>query len=250
MNNEVIKCVDLVKTYNAGKVNEYRALKGINMTIKEGDFISIIGSSGSGKSTLLNLISCLDTPTSGDVYVDGTALSQLGDNDRARLRNKKLGFIFQQFNLLRGMTAYENVELTMRFAGIGKKERNERVLELLKKVGLENKAKNRPTEMSGGEQQRVAIARALANDPRIILGDEPTGNLDTTTGATIMELLTELNKDQGKTLVMVTHDPAIAKKAHRTVKIKDGVIEEELKGALIGNHNGDDFPHRKTIVKK
>ena len=238
MNNEVIKCVDLVKTYNAGKVNEYRALKGINMTIKEGDFISIIGSSGSGKSTLLNLISCLDTPTSGDVYVDGTALSQLGDNDRARLRNKKLGFIFQQFNLLRGMTAYENIELTMRFAGKSRKERHERVQELLKKVGLENKGNNRPTQMSGGEQQRVAIARALANDPTIILGDEPTGNLDSATGATIMQLLTELNKDQKKTLVMVTHDPAIAKKAHRTVRIKDGKLEEEKRGALVENGNG------------
>jgi putative ABC transport system ATP-binding protein len=250
MNNEAIKCVDLVKTYNAEQVNEYKALRGVNLTIKEGDFISIIGSSGSGKSTLLNLISCLDTPTSGEVYIDGTALSDLGDNDRARLRNQKMGFIFQQFNLLRGMTAYENIELTMRFAGIKRKERHERVLELLKKVGLENKGNNRPTELSGGEQQRVAIARALANDPKIILGDEPTGNLDTNTGATIMQLLTELNEDQGKTLVMVTHDPAIAKKAHRTVKIKDGILEEEVRGALIGNHNGNDLPHHKPAVKK
>lgn len=238
MNKEVIKCVDLVKTYNTGQVNEYKALRGVNLTIKEGDFISIIGSSGSGKSTLLNLISCLDTPTSGEVYIDGTALSELGDNDRARLRNKKLGFIFQQFNLLRGMTAYENIELTMRFAGISKKERHERVQELLKQVGLENKGNNRPTQMSGGEQQRVAIARALANNPQIILGDEPTGNLDSATGATIMQLLTELNKDQNKTLVMVTHDPAIAKKAHRTVRIKDGKLEEEKRGALVENGNG------------
>lgn len=238
MNNEAIRCENLVKTYNLGQINEYKALKCINLTIKEGDFISIIGSSGSGKSTLLNLISCLDTPTSGDVYVDGTALSKLGDNERAKLRNKKLGFIFQQFNLLRGMTAYENVELTMRFAGIAKKQRHERVQDLLKKVGLENKGNNRPTQMSGGEQQRVAIARALANDPTIILGDEPTGNLDSATGATIMQLLIELNKDQKKTLVMVTHDPVIAKKAHRTVRIKDGILEEEKKGALIENGNG------------
>jgi putative ABC transport system ATP-binding protein len=237
MNNEAIRCEDLVKTYNVGQVNEFKALKGINLTIKEGDFISIIGSSGSGKSTLLNLISCLDTPTSGEVYVDGTALSELGDNDRARLRNKKLGFIFQQFNLLRGITAYENVELAMRFAGIEKRERHERVQELLKQVGLENKGNNRPTQMSGGEQQRVAIARALANDPKIILGDEPTGNLDSATGATIMQLLTELNKDQGKTLVMVTHDPAIAKRAHRTVRIRDGKLEEEKTGALIGHNS-------------
>ncbi len=238
MNNEAIRCEDLVKTYNLGQINEYKALKGINLTINEGDFISIIGSSGSGKSTLLNLISCLDTPTSGDVYVDGTALSKLGDNERAKLRNQKLGFIFQQFNLLRGMTAYENIELTMRFAGIGKKQRHERVQELLKSVGLENKGNNRPTQMSGGEQQRVAIARALANNPTIILGDEPTGNLDSATGATIMQLLTELNKEQKKTLVMVTHDPAIAKKAHRTVRIKDGKLEEEKKGALVENGNG------------
>jgi len=246
MNNEVIRCVDLVKTYNTGQVNEFKALKGINLTINEGDFISIIGSSGSGKSTLLNLISCLDTPTSGEVYVDGTALSRLGDNDRARLRNQKLGFIFQQFNLLRGMTAYENIELTMRFAGKSKKERHERVLELLKQVGLEGKDNNRPTELSGGEQQRVAIARALANNPRIILGDEPTGNLDSATGATIMQLLTELNVDQHKTLVMVTHDPAIAKKAHRTVRIKDGKLEEDKRGALVGNNgNGDENNRNK-----
>ncbi|MFZ2455734.1 MAG: ABC transporter ATP-binding protein [Candidatus Altiarchaeia archaeon] len=249
MNNEAIRCADLVKTYNAGEVNEYKALKGVNLTIKEGDFISIIGSSGSGKSTLLNLISCLDTPTSGEVFIDGTALSDLGDNDRAHLRNQKLGFIFQQFNLLRGMTTYENVELTMRFAGIGRTERHERVLELLKKVGLENKRNNRPTELSGGEQQRVAIARALANDPQIILGDEPTGNLDTTTGATIMELLIELNQDQGKTLVMVTHDPAIARKAQRTVRIKDGVLEEEVRGALIGNGNINGETHHKGAKK-
>ncbi len=135
------------------------------------------------------------------------------------------------------MTAFENVELTMRFAGIEKKQRHERVEELMRQVGLENKGNNRPTELSGGEQQRVAIARALANNPKIILGDEPTGNLDSATGATIMELLTELNEDQNKTLVMVTHDPLIARKAHRTVRIKDGKLEEETKGTLIGNHN-------------
>lgn len=238
MNNEIIKCVDLVKTYNPGQTNEYKALKGINLTIKEGEFISIIGSSGSGKSTLLNLISCLDTPTSGEVYIEGEALSKLADNERARLRNRKLGFIFQQFNLLRGMTAYENVELTMRFAGVGKKERHERTMDLLRKVGLEHKEKNRPTQMSGGEQQRVAIARALANDPQIILGDEPTGNLDSATGAIIMQMLTDLNKE-GKTLVMVTHDPAIAKRARRTVRIRDGMLEEEKAGALVENHNGN-----------
>lgn len=237
MSDGEIRCEELVKTYNIGQANEFTALKGINLTIKEGEFVSIIGSSGSGKSTLLNLISCLDTPTHGEVYIEETPLSKLNGNQRAKLRNQKLGFIFQQFNLIRSMTAYENVELTMRFAGKSKKERHERIQELLKQVGLENKGNNRPTELSGGEQQRVAIARALANNPKIILGDEPTGNLDSATGATIMELLTELNEDQNKTLVMVTHDPLIARKAHRTVRIKDGKLEEETKGSLIGNHN-------------
>ncbi len=237
MNDEVIRCENLVKIYNTGQPNEFTALRGINLTIKEGDFVSIIGSSGSGKSTLLNLISCLDTPTRGEVYIEETPLSKLSGNERAKLRNQKLGFIFQQFNLIHSMTAFENVELTMRFAGIEKKQRHERVEELLRQVGLENKGNNRPTELSGGEQQRVAIARALANNPKIILGDEPTGNLDSATGATIMELLTELNEDQNKTLVMVTHDPLIARKAHRTVRIKDGKLEEETKGTLIGNHN-------------
>jgi putative ABC transport system ATP-binding protein len=238
MSDGEIRCENLVKTYNTGKPNEFTALKRVNLTIKEGDFVSIIGSSGSGKSTLLNLISCLDTPTQGEVYIEETPLSKLGGNERAKLRNQKLGFIFQQFNLIRSMTAYENIELTMRFAGKSKKERHERVQELLKQVGLGDKGNNRPTELSGGEQQRVAIARALANNPKIILGDEPTGNLDSATGAIIMQLLAELNKDHNKTLVMVTHDPAIAKRAHRTVRIKDGKLEEDTKGALIGNNNG------------
>lgn len=246
MNNEIIRCQNLVKTYNIGQPNEYTALKGVNLTVNEGDFISIIGASGSGKSTLLNLISCLDTPTSGEIYIEGIPLSKLRGNERAKLRNQKLGFIFQQFNLIGDMTAYENIELGMRFAGIGRKQRQERVKELLKQVGLEGKENNKPTELSGGEQQRIAIARALANNPKIILGDEPTGNLDSKTGATIMKILTELNQ-QGKTLLIVTHDPAIAKKAHRTIRIKDGRTEEEKPGTLIVEEDNNQDKNTKPI---
>jgi putative ABC transport system ATP-binding protein len=214
----------LVKVYNPGQVNEFMALKGIDFSIAEGDFVSIMGPSGSGKSTLLNLISCLDTPTKGEVYIEGTSISSLNGFERAKLRRKKLGFIFQQFNLIRNMTSYENVELPMRFEGIHSGERKKRVDELLSLVGLSDKGGNRPTEMSGGEQQRVAIARALANNPKIILADEPTGNLDTKNGARIMDLLMRLNKEEDKTLVVVTHDSNIAKTTDRILKIQDGKL--------------------------
>ncbi|MDD5111754.1 MAG: ABC transporter ATP-binding protein [Candidatus Altiarchaeota archaeon] len=224
MNDGEIACRQLVKTYNLGQPNEFIALKGIDLEIKEADLISIIGPSGSGKSTLLNLISCLDTPTKGDVFIEGTAISTLNGFERARLRREKLGFVFQQFNLIRSMTSFENIELPMRFEGISTGERHKRVEELLSLVGLEDKAGNRPTELSGGQQQRVAIARALANNPKIILADEPTGNLDTEAGKKIMDLLIKLNKEEKKTVIVVTHDPRIAKAADKTVKIQDGRI--------------------------
>lgn len=224
MSNGEIRCENLVKTYNPGKPNECTAIRGVNLMIPEGDYVSIIGPSGSGKSTLLNLISCLDTPTEGEVYIEGTAITPLNQFEKARLRREKLGFVFQQFNLIRNMTSYENIELPMRFKGMAKNERKRRIEELLSLVGLASKGGNKPTELSGGEQQRVAVARALANDPKIILADEPTGNLDTKTGKRIMELLVSLNKEENKTLIIVTHELSIAKTANQLIKVQDGKI--------------------------
>jgi putative ABC transport system ATP-binding protein len=224
MSNGEIRCDGVVRTYNIGQPNEFAALKGIDLTINEGEFVGIMGPSGSGKSTLLNLISCLDTPTMGEVYIEGTAISTLNGLQKAKLRREKLGFVFQQFNLIRGMTSYENIELPMRFKGLSAGDRRKRVRELLAVVGLENKGGNRPTELSGGEQQRIAIARALANNPKIILADEPTGNLDTKNGAKIMDLLIRLNREENKTLIVVTHDPRIAEQADRIIKLQDGNI--------------------------
>ncbi|MBN2015077.1 MAG: ABC transporter ATP-binding protein [Candidatus Altiarchaeota archaeon] len=225
MNNGEIVCTGLVKTYNVGQPNEFKALRGLDLTLSEGECASIIGPSGSGKSTLLNLMSCLDTPTEGEVYIEGIDINSLNGFEKARLRREKLGFIFQQFNLIRGMTSYENIELPMRFKGLPPKERKKRVTELLDLFGLEGKERNKPTELSGGEQQRVAIARALANNPKIILADEPTGNLDTKTGEKIMDLLLRLNQEEKKTLVIVTHDQRIAQQTCKVVEIQDGRIK-------------------------
>ena len=220
-----LRCENVVKTYNIGRPNEFKALKGVDLEIKEGEYVSIIGPSGSGKSTLLNMISCLDSPTQGEVFIEGVPIKKLSDNEKAKLRREKLGFIFQQFNLVRGMSCYENVELPMRFRGMPARERKKKTEELLELVGLLDKKVNRPTEMSGGQQQRVAIARSLANNPKIILGDEPTGNLDTETGKMIMDMLQKLNKEEKKTLIIVTHDPRIAAKADRVIEIEDGKIK-------------------------
>ncbi|MFH1404377.1 MAG: ABC transporter ATP-binding protein [Candidatus Altiarchaeota archaeon] len=224
MSKGEIRCVDLVKTYNPGKPNQCHALNGVNLTISIGNYVSIIGPSGSGKSTLLNMISCLDTPTKGEVYIEDVGISKLNGLQKARLRREKLGFIFQQFNLIPTMSAFENVELPMRFKGIPYNERKKRVADILELVELSDKKHNRPSQMSGGQQQRVAVARSLANDPQIIMADEPTGNLDQKTGNLIMDLLKRLNKEEGKTLVVVTHDQKIAKNAPRTIKMVDGKI--------------------------
>ncbi len=218
-----IRCEELVKTYNKGRKTEFRALKGVSFAVAKGDFISITGHSGSGKSTLLNQLSCLDTPTAGRVLIEGIDIAGLDELGKAKLRREKLGFVFQQFNLIRSMTALENIELPMEFAGMPSGKRSKRAKELLGMVGLLDKAGNLPTELSGGQQQRVAIARALANDPEIILADEPTGNLDTKTGDMIMDLLKRLNKG-GKTLVLVTHEMEIAKQADRMLVLRDGLI--------------------------
>ena len=210
------------KTYGAGTIKVH-ALRGIDLNIEEGEFVSIMGPSGSGKSTLLNMIGCLDRPTAGMIVLDGKDLSKLGDNELAKIRRESIGFIFQQFNLIHTMNALANVALPLYFMGVNTERRIEKAKVLLERVGLADRIYHRPSELSGGEQQRVAIARSLANDPMIILGDEPTGNVDSTAGAAIMDMLEELNGG-GKTIIVVTHDAEIAKSAGRIVNMKDGRI--------------------------
>jgi len=224
MSDGEIRCENLFKIYHEGEPNECRAVNGVDLTIGLGEYASIIGPSGSGKSTLLNLISCLDTPTKGEVYIEDVGITGLNSLRKAKLRREKLGFIFQQFNLIPTMSAAENIELAMRFKGIPRVERKKRVGELLELVGLSDKASNRPSEMSGGQQQRVAVARSLSNNPQIILADEPTGNLDQTTGRIIRELLERLNYEENRTLIIVTHDTRIADDARRKIEIVDGRI--------------------------
>lgn len=226
MSDQVIVTKDLRKIYQMGQI-EVRALDGVSFSIDRGDVVAIMGASGSGKSTLMNLLGCLDRPTSGDYLLDGEEVQTLDDDQLASIRNRKVGFVFQSFNLLPRATALSNVELPMRYAGMVKKERLERAEEALNSVGLNDRIHHRPTELSGGQQQRVAVARALVNDPAILMADEPTGNLDSKSGKEIMELLLELNRTRGTTLIVVTHDPAIAAHTRRVIRLRDGVIEED-----------------------
>jgi len=226
MSDGEIRCENLYKIYNKGQPSECRAVNGVDLVILSGESVSVIGPSGSGKSTLLNLISCLDTPTDGEVYIEGVAITPLNGFEKAKLRSEKLGFVFQQFNLIPTMSTAENIELPMRFKGTGRADRRKRVEELLKLVELDDKGGNRPTQLSGGQQQRVAIARSLANNPQIILADEPTGNLDQKTGKMIINLLERLNRDEKKTLITVTHDRGIAKNADKIIEIVDGRIKK------------------------
>jgi len=219
---EVIRLENVFKIYINGKT-ELRALNGVDFSVKEGDFIAIMGASGSGKSTMLHICGLLDKPTKGDVYFEGIRATRLSDSQIAEIRNKKIGFVFQQFNLIPHLSALENVYLPKLFSGTENNEEGE-VYKLLKSVGLEGKENRRPNELSGGEQQRVAIARALMNNPDIIMADEPTGNLDSKTGKQIMEILNNLHKNFRKTILIVTHDPQIAKCAERVISIKDGRI--------------------------
>ena len=218
----MIKLINVEKIYTNG-IMSFKALNGINIHIKEGEFTSIIGSSGSGKSTIMNILGCLDTPTAGSYFLDGVDISKSTEDELAEIRNRKIGFVFQSFNLLPKLTAFENVELPMVYAGVHIKERRERTLKALDMVGLSDKLKNRPPELSGGQRQRVAIARAMVNSPKIILADEPTGNLDSHSEVEIMNIFKELNKN-GVTIVMVTHEPEIAANSRRVITVKDGMV--------------------------
>ncbi|MCX6067216.1 MAG: ABC transporter ATP-binding protein [Chloroflexi bacterium] len=225
MPEPVIIAENLVKTYQMGDV-EVNALRGLTMSIERGEVVAIVGPSGSGKSTLMNILGCLDRPTSGNYTLDNESVAGLGDDQLANIRNRKVGFIFQSFNLLPRQTALSNVELPLRYSG--KKEgRKERARQSLIAVGLQDRMSHRPYELSGGQQQRVAIARALVNDPAIIMADEPTGNLDSKVGQEIMDLLLNLNKQVGTTLIIVTHDPKIAAQTQRIIRIRDGMVDTE-----------------------
>ncbi len=213
---------EISKSYDTGKI-KVDALRGVDMSVNAGEFIAIVGPSGSGKSTLMNLIGCLDTPSGGSYVLCGEEVARLTRNQLAETRNKRIGFVFQSFNLLSQLTAFENVEMPLMFGGVPKKERRARVLELLERVGLADRMLHRPTELSGGQMQRVAIARALAMNPDILLADEPTGNLDSSSGGDIMSLFEQL-WSQGRTVVVITHDPALARRTDRVVEIRDGRI--------------------------
>ncbi|MFW5713330.1 MAG: ABC transporter ATP-binding protein [Brevefilum sp.] len=223
--DEVIRVENLTKVYQMGEI-EVHALSGVSFSVRKGEVLAIMGPSGSGKSTLMNMIGCLDTPTSGDYFLEGELVSTLDDDQLALVRNRKIGFVFQTFNLLPRATALANVELPLRYSG---KNGNPRQLaqKALEAVGLGERINHRPNELSGGQQQRVAIARALVNEPAIILADEPTGNLDTKSGDEIMQLLLDLNKQEGATLLIVTHDPEAATVAERIIHIRDGEIDDE-----------------------
>ena len=222
----IVEAVNLKKTYMLGKI-PVKALRGVNLKVESGEFLSILGPSGSGKSTLLNLIGALDKPTAGAILIDGVDVSKLNDNQLSDLRSR-IGFVFQFFNLIPRFTARANVELSLSITGVNKAKRKERAEDLLVTVGLKDRINHKPTELSGGQQQRVAIARALANNPKFLLMDEPTGNIDSKTASEIMNLVKKLNEDEGVTIIMVTHDQHLARKAKRTVQMFDGLITADI----------------------
>jgi putative ABC transport system ATP-binding protein len=223
MKGTLLKLENVWKIYQLGKI-ELAVLKDVNLEIKSGSFVAIMGPSGSGKSTLMYLVGLLDTPTKGKIYLEGKDVSGFSENELAELRGKKIGFIFQQFNLLSNLTALENVTLPMVFQGVSEKERTENGKKILCSLNLEDRINHRPTELSGGEQQRIAIARSLANDPEIIIADEPTGNLDSGAGRMIMEILADFHKKRGKTIIVVTHDKEVAGYSEKIINLRDGKI--------------------------
>jgi len=227
MNNEVIRLVDITRHFKVG-LEVVQALRGVSTVIKKNEFVALMGASGSGKSTLMNLVGCLDTPTSGQYFLNGNDVSKLDDNELAEIRNKEIGFIFQTFNLLPRSTALDNVMLPLIYAGIGKNDRMERAVKALEAVGLSDRMNHKPNELSGGQRQRVATARALVNNPSLILADEPTGNLDSRTSDEIMALLVDIHK-AGNTIILVTHEESIARYAHRIIRLMDGrILSDEL----------------------
>lgn len=230
-NRTIIDLKGIVKRFYIGRPNELEILHGIDLQVHEGEFISIVGSSGSGKTTMMNIIGVLDRPTEGEYILDGVEVAKAKDRELSLIRNQKIGFVFQTYNLISRTSALKNVELPMLYAGIGKKEREERAKALLDMVDMEERMSHNPDELSGGQKQRVAIARAMANDPAIILADEPTGALDSKTGHMIMDIFHKLNQEQGKTIVLITHSQELAEETQRIVALKDGEIIGERRGS-------------------
>lgn len=230
--SSIIYLEGIRKSYFMGK-QELQVLKGINLDIYKNEYVALMGPSGSGKSTLMNILGCLDSPTAGQYILNGQDVSKMADDNLADVRNKEIGFVFQQFNLLPRLTALENVALPLVYAGVGRKERTEMAMEVIKKVGLEERSHHKPNELSGGQCQRVAIARALVNNPSLILADEPTGNLDTKTSVEIMQIFGQIQA-AGNTVVLVTHEEDIANHAHRIVRLRDGLIESDRKKQVVG----------------
>lgn len=231
MNKPVISMKNIIKRYYIGQPNELQILNGISIDIYKGQFVSIVGASGSGKSTLMNMIGALDRPTEGKYYLNGTDIGSLKDKELSLIRNKEIGFVFQNFNLISRTSALKNVEVPMMYAGIPRRERSKKAVELLKVVGMDDRSSHQPNELSGGQKQRVAIARALANDPSIILADEPTGALDTKTGRMVMDIFHDLHK-QGKTIVLITHSPELASETERIITISDGSVISDTGGSV------------------
>lgn len=230
--NVVIDMKDIIKKYYVGQPNELQILNGMNLKVHNGEFVAIVGESGSGKSTLMNIIGALDKQTSGQYFLDGVDISKVKDNQLSEIRNQKIGFVFQTFNLIPRTSAIKNVELPMLYAGVKRAERTKRAIELLKMVGMEERMYHKPNELSGGQKQRVAIARAMANNPSIILADEPTGALDSKTGHMVMDIFHRLHQEQGKTIVLITHSQELAKETQRIVTISDGNIISDTGGDI------------------